>query len=348
MAGLVIAVNHHNRAPLQFVRVTHFPFRIGRAYDNDLIVADDTISGHHLQIERDENGYSVRNLSTENGTWVGKRQLGTDAESIEIPQVLEAGHTEFKILTTDTPVVPTKTKIQFTRLSTLCMDIRVALALLAVYLGINIVLALQSQAIFRDWQNVLMSELLALLTPLAVATVTGFVSRMLLHQWRFALQLSIASLVFIGYTVLPEITHFVSYLFTDALLASVLYEVLFVAGLSVLLGWQLRAVSTMTRKRSALTSVAIVLPIFALLNLQDVLNSSDFKSQPEMNTLLRSSDIRFAKTYPSIGEYSDDATAFFHEQLEKELVKAQERLAKKSTKKRQQDVDNFDDVEELE
>jgi hypothetical protein len=91
-----------------------------------------------------------------------------------------------------------------------------------------------------------------------------------------------------------------------------------------------------------------VLPIFALLNLQDVLNASDFESQPEMNTLLRSNDIRLARTYTSVGEYSDDVTAFFHQELEKELVLARERLAKKSSKAPELDPDNSEDADEVE
>ena len=40
---------------------------VGRAPDNDLIVAHDSISGHHAKIERTEDGYTVIDLDSTNG-----------------------------------------------------------------------------------------------------------------------------------------------------------------------------------------------------------------------------------------------------------------------------------------
>jgi hypothetical protein len=49
--------------------------RIGRALDNDLVIADSRISRYHAQIVRDVDGPSVRDLGSTNGTSVAGRTV---------------------------------------------------------------------------------------------------------------------------------------------------------------------------------------------------------------------------------------------------------------------------------
>jgi hypothetical protein len=52
--------------------------RIGRALDNDLVIADSRVSRYHAQIVRDPRGPVVRDLGSTNGTAVGGRVVGED------------------------------------------------------------------------------------------------------------------------------------------------------------------------------------------------------------------------------------------------------------------------------
>jgi transcriptional regulator with GAF, ATPase, and Fis domain len=45
--------------------------RIGKAKDNDLVVSDDTVSRHHLELVRTERGLEVRDLGSTNGVRIG-------------------------------------------------------------------------------------------------------------------------------------------------------------------------------------------------------------------------------------------------------------------------------------
>src|SRR5688572_23990002 len=51
-------------------------FRIGSHSSNDLVLADATVSKHHLEIRCEANGYRVIDLSTSNGTFLGELRLG--------------------------------------------------------------------------------------------------------------------------------------------------------------------------------------------------------------------------------------------------------------------------------
>ena len=50
-------------------------FRIGKSPDNDLVLADETVSREHCEIVRDDKGYLLRDLGSTNGIEVrGRRQ----------------------------------------------------------------------------------------------------------------------------------------------------------------------------------------------------------------------------------------------------------------------------------
>ena len=46
--------------------------RIGKAADNDLVLADDTVSRHHCELSRSANGISIKDLGSTNHTRVGR------------------------------------------------------------------------------------------------------------------------------------------------------------------------------------------------------------------------------------------------------------------------------------
>lgn len=45
-------------------------FRVGKSPDNDLVLADETVSRHHFDIIQEEGGYLVRDMGSTNGTIV--------------------------------------------------------------------------------------------------------------------------------------------------------------------------------------------------------------------------------------------------------------------------------------
>jgi transcriptional regulator with GAF, ATPase, and Fis domain len=59
--------------------------RVGKASDNDLVLEDDTVSRHHCELERRENGVFVRDLGSTNHTRIGRTAISE--------AVVEAGAT---------------------------------------------------------------------------------------------------------------------------------------------------------------------------------------------------------------------------------------------------------------
>jgi DNA-binding NtrC family response regulator len=49
--------------------------RVGKAHDNDLVLADETVSRVHLEIVRDQKGYLLRDLHSTNGTFLDGAEI---------------------------------------------------------------------------------------------------------------------------------------------------------------------------------------------------------------------------------------------------------------------------------
>ena len=49
--------------------------RIGRALDNEIVVSHSSISRHHASIENSNGVYAVRDLNSQNGTFVGNQRV---------------------------------------------------------------------------------------------------------------------------------------------------------------------------------------------------------------------------------------------------------------------------------
>ncbi|HWJ41654.1 MAG TPA: FHA domain-containing protein, partial [Candidatus Limnocylindrales bacterium] len=49
--------------------------RIGRALDNEIVVSHSSISRHHASIENSNGAFVVRDLNSQNGTFIGNRRV---------------------------------------------------------------------------------------------------------------------------------------------------------------------------------------------------------------------------------------------------------------------------------
>jgi pSer/pThr/pTyr-binding forkhead associated (FHA) protein/pimeloyl-ACP methyl ester carboxylesterase len=57
------------------VQLTGEPMAIGRSRDNTIHIADESVSHHHALIEPRGDGYSIRDVGSRNGIWLGRRRV---------------------------------------------------------------------------------------------------------------------------------------------------------------------------------------------------------------------------------------------------------------------------------
>jgi DNA-binding NtrC family response regulator len=76
-------------------RVTRPEWHIGTHEGNDLRLADDTVSKHHLRLTLTPDGFALEDLGSSNGTWLDGLRLGR--VTIQAPVTLELGHTRLAV-----------------------------------------------------------------------------------------------------------------------------------------------------------------------------------------------------------------------------------------------------------
>jgi pSer/pThr/pTyr-binding forkhead associated (FHA) protein len=70
--------------------------QIGRALDNDIVVNDASVSRHHVLIESRNGAFVVRDLGSQNGTWLGDQRIGEapleDGDSVKLGDAVFTFH----------------------------------------------------------------------------------------------------------------------------------------------------------------------------------------------------------------------------------------------------------------
>lgn len=101
----IVELLARNGEVLQRQRVERLPIRIGRGYDNDVILDDDYVAAHHAVAEAGpDGGLVLRDLDTRNALALRGRRLREVA--LDGDTVVRIGHTALRVRRADFPVPP--------------------------------------------------------------------------------------------------------------------------------------------------------------------------------------------------------------------------------------------------
>ena len=319
-----------SRGQRQHHQITKFPATIGRAFDNDIILSDLSVSPHHLEINQDENGYSLRNISEENGTWLNKQKMDHLAAAITLPTSIHLGELKARILSHKTPVEPTRIKQQAKGVFRILSNPLWVAVLFILTLGLILLDRYQSIPIEKNLLFYVNQLLPTLFILLGIALVIGGVSRLSTHRWEIFSALGIASLFFLIPLVFDHIGHFFNYFFTSDTSGNVLNNIAHFLLLPALLMFYMIRVH-LTPWLPALGAALLVSSPISAYHINDAMDQlsaySGFSPLPPYNQTLSSLDIRTAETI-SLDEYFEKANTLLTTEatimLEEELDKAKE------------------------
>ena len=80
------------------------PAAVGRADTADITIHDNTLSRRHFMIWREGDSYLIKDLNSQNGTWVDGQRVR--ATTLRRNVCIAAGHTLFMFLERGLPVSP--------------------------------------------------------------------------------------------------------------------------------------------------------------------------------------------------------------------------------------------------
>lgn len=331
MAILILELSQGGRAPLQYIKVDHLPFTIGRGYDNDLILADDGLCARHLLLTQDESGQPVAvNRSSVNGSRINGQPLTNQPQPVTLPAQIELGQYQLRLLDPAMTLPPAQSRTPEHRLWQWGQRWPLAAISLLLLLLLELASSMTDLDFGRSWQNWLLSGVAVLLLPLAVATLSGFINRLLHHQWHYALHLSLAAgailLLAAGHLLLPSI----DYLFSSSSAASYSYKLWVLLVVTLFGGWLLRQLAGGRSRSGYGWAFAVSLPLLSLATLYEHSNGDNFQPQPALNNSLVWPDLRLAATEP-LSSFISNSEQQLQQQLQQEL----ERLAEQDEQKPQ-------------
>lgn len=219
--------------------VHHWPVRIGRALDNDLVVDDPSMAAHHLQLApADDAGKEGQPQvwltvgDTRNGVQVGRKTLKTgQAQTFASEQEWQAGQTRFRIR-----LAGAELPAEQTRSVTTAGSVIAILAGVAGVLGLTVLNSYLTTAP-GDFLAEVFKELMAVsLVFAAWPLVWALVSKMFRHRMFFWQHVKIATWVSIVLQLASYLLAGLAFAFSLPLLHKLRPELVWLALAAVLYG----------------------------------------------------------------------------------------------------------------
>ncbi len=310
-------------------KIESFPVTMGRAFDNDIILQDVTISPHHLVIDKQDGNYLIKNLSTENGSSLEGKKLGSEAAVLEIPAHFKLNNLKARLLSTNMPVEETYVQSCSGLFCFFSSPIWAALLFL-VTVAIFFIERYLDTPVAKEPLYYISNVLPSVWTLLGITVVISGITRISTHRWEIIPAISIASMVFLVPQLFEYIGSFASYLFTADSFGSWLQNIASFMIIPLLLA--LFIVKTIhTKWLPALGVAALVYSPFLayqVINLVDELNlKSGFSEVPGYSQTLLPNDIRLNTTI-SLDDFIKEADKETSSVIESMLIKAKEKEAK--------------------
>ncbi len=195
-------------------KVDSFPITVGRAFDNDVILQDVTISPHHLSIDKKDGKFLLQNLSDENGTKFRGKKMGLEAVELELPSSFQLSSIKARLLPTNMAVEKTHIKEcsgLFCIFSNPIWAVVLLLSTIALFFYERYLTTPVPKEIFFYLNTVLPSVWIIL----GITVVISGISRISTHRWEIIPAISIASLIFLLPQLFEYLGHFLAYLFTS-------------------------------------------------------------------------------------------------------------------------------------
>ena len=102
---LIIEIRRHgDDEDVQHFVFTQFPVRLGRGFDNDVILHDAYVSPHHLQIDYDGETCTVSDNGSDNGFTVNDLPASGSRAPVKSGDTLHVGQTDILIYKPEHPV----------------------------------------------------------------------------------------------------------------------------------------------------------------------------------------------------------------------------------------------------
>ncbi len=286
VAGVIEMLNRNGQVT-QRVPWNGSKLRVGRAYDNDIIINDPYVCPHHLELLTESGSRMVQDLGSVNGTYSGKKRNPVNTMALQDGSVIQLGHSELRFHLASGEVAPTRKDM--TRRGVLAWLGKPRTLLLASLVALAALAA--DAALVNPEQLRLLTMAGDMLYPLIALLIwAGFwslLNRVLIHQANFQVHLAISCLGVAGLFFSTELVATLSFAFgvDDWLPWLGLFSNVVV--LTAVIYAHLRYATTVPAGRQLVIATLASIVMFGTPEIGVVIARNEFSSLPYLEPLLR-------------------------------------------------------------
>jgi Inner membrane component of T3SS, cytoplasmic domain len=255
------------------------PLRIGRAYDNDIVLADPFVAPHELVIDSHDGRWTVRLLGNINQVLINGAPVRNDSVEIKSGDRITLGRTDLLAFAPEHPIDPTRKLL----LSAWITPGRVGPWLMfCVMLGIcaiDMLVEFLQSSVDLKWQDYGYGGLFSLAIIALWAGLWAMTGRVLRHQPYFFVQLLATSLVGFGTTFLAPLADYLEFITSSAVISQITNYALGIVILTILLKLNLFFATNI--RNTTRTALAISCVLVGLIYASQRFSEEEFKADPE-------------------------------------------------------------------
>jgi hypothetical protein len=303
------------------VRSSKSKFRIGRGWNNEVIVRDPLVDAEHLEIYTDESGFiRVRDLQTENGTRIGRKPMPQDVE-VPFGQPVRIGHSNIVIHQGNEPVPAAEPTPQFEPVIERMQQPVIAIGALILAMLVALLSGQFSPDIGVESDGRVGRAMFFGLGLIFWAAIWGVIARLLRHEMAFWGHLTLSSVICSFILIADLLIDWMSFNLLSLALARYGYSVLFAVAL---LGWMFIGLDMSTRlkplRRAAISAgitgmIVLVMFVFPVGGR----NEPDHSLPPMVN--LTQPPERLVAADISVEEFLERSSGIF-DRLDQEVVES--------------------------
>jgi hypothetical protein len=310
--GLIVEVLGRAGAPCKLHKADRFPVRIGRAFDNDLVLSDPYVSPLHLIIEMGDNGWIAVDQNSTNGTTVAKTGPIAHAVEVQSGDQLLVGRTVLR-LWSPSHLVPEALPLQPQR-SLARRAVTPLLSIASICCAVAFIMLTEFLDTAKQAKPL---SLLANALPLCsfpflwagIWASAGFIVR---RRSRYGLQLALANGAFVCVFLMTAFAEYIDY-FTSSVGISDLVQYAGMAILATLLLYSnIRIATGVGDARRAIISFVIGGAVVAAVAVTDRAESVENRSTPQYSRTMKPPYAKLAKSV-ALDKFIKDSERLFKE-----------------------------------
>ena len=271
-------------------RVESFPATIGRAYSNDVIVADRYVSPTHVAIRETEEGeLLIEDAGSVNGIHRPGRADPVEVVPLESGLRLRLGETVVRFVTADHLVAPAEVLPRGdSGLLEMLKSPRLALSLLFLTLVVFATdIYLETYYDFSG-SAVLGPAVLGIVALSFWAGIWAFANRLLTHRFDFLRHLAVSCLASVGSICLWTLSEYAEFFFSSASLSMAMVLVTQASVVALLLYGHLSIIPASSTHRRRGWALGVTVVVVGLSGLLTYAGREDFSSNVDITVPLKS------------------------------------------------------------